>query len=128
MTRRTLFLIAALAFLPSIASAGEDAVTKITPAELAQQLARKDFVLINVHIPYQGEIERTDAFIPYDTIAQSLDKLPKDRQAKIVVYCKGGPMSAIAATELVQLGYTQVEDLMGGMDGWEVSGHKVISK
>jgi len=37
-------------------------------------------------------------------------------------------MSAIAATELVQLGYTQIEDLMGGMDAWEASGHRVIGK
>jgi rhodanese-related sulfurtransferase len=127
-TRRAALLMAALASLPTIANAEEGAVTKIAPAQLAEELAHKDFVLINVHIPYQGEIEKTDAFIPYDSIAQSLDKLPHDRAARIVVYCKGGPMSAIAATELVKLGFTEVEDLAGGMDAWEASGHPLIGK
>ena len=128
--RRMMLLSGALAVMAgSLAAAAEDAaVTKLTAAQLAAKLANKDFFLVNVHIPYQGEIEKTDAFIPYDAIADSLDKLPQDRAAKIVVYCMGGPMSAIAATELVQLGFTQVGDLMGGMDGWKDAGLPIIVK
>jgi rhodanese-related sulfurtransferase len=37
-------------------------------------------------------------------------------------------MSAIAARELVRLGFTQVSDLAGGMIDWEKSGYKIIAK
>jgi rhodanese-related sulfurtransferase len=66
--------------------------------------------------------------IPYDTIGKNLDKLPADRSAKIVVYCRSGGMSAVAAEELVRLGYTQVSDLIGGMIDWQQTGHEVIQK
>ena len=103
-------------------------VAKLTDLQLAAMLAQKDFFLVNVHIPYEGEIKDTDAFIPYDTMADNLDKLPRDKNAKIVVYCRSGGMSAIAARELVRLGFTQVSDLAGGMIDWEKSGYKIITK
>lgn len=34
--------------------------------QLKKQLDHKDFVLINTHVPYEGEITGTDLFIPYD--------------------------------------------------------------
>ena len=103
-------------------------VAKLTDVQLAAMLAQKDFFLVNVHIPYEGEIEDTDAFIAYDSIADNVDKLPQDKNAKIVVYCRSGGMSAIAARELVRLGFTQVSDLAGGMIDWEKNGYKIIAK
>ena len=103
-------------------------VAKLTDLQLAAMLAQKDFFLVNVHIPYEGEIKDTDAFIAYDSIADNLDKLPQDKTAKIVVYCRSGRMSAIAARELVRLGFTRVSDLTGGMIDWENSGYKIITK
>lgn len=103
-------------------------VAKLTGLQLAAMLAEKNFFLVNVHIPYEGEIKGTDAFIAYDSIADNLDKLPQDKNAKIIVYCRSGGMSAIAARELVRLGFTQVSDLAGGMIDWEKSGYKIIAK
>jgi rhodanese-related sulfurtransferase len=95
--------------------------------ELDAMLQKKDFFFVNVHIPYQGEIRDTDAFIPYDKIAASLDKLPKDKNAPIVLYCLGGGMSEIAAQELAQLGYTHVSHLSGGMFDWRKRGYPIIN-
>lgn len=110
------------------ARAQDVVVAKLTGLQLAAMLAQNDFFLVNVHIPYEGEIKDTDAFIAYDSIADNLDKLPPDKNAKIVVYCRSGGMSAIAARELVRLGFTQVSDLAGGMIDWEKSGYKIIEK
>ena len=48
--------------------------------------------------------------------------------AKIVVYCRSGSMSAIAARELVKLGFTNVSNLAGGMVEWEKRGYELIRK
>lgn len=102
------------------------AYKNITSKELAAQLASKDFFFVNVHIPYEGEIEKTDVFISYDDIENNLDKLPQDKNAKIVLYCRSGRMSAIAAQNLANMGYTNVFNHLGGMIDWEQMGYKVI--
>jgi rhodanese-related sulfurtransferase len=102
--------------------------TTITSTELAAMLQTKNFSFINVHIPYEGEIARTDAFIPFDEIADNLDQLPSDRSAAIVLYCRSGRMSEIAANELAAMGYSNVSHLAGGMNAWEQAGNEVVRK
>ena len=84
--------------------------------------------LINVHIPYEGEIQDTDLFIPYNEIEQHLDELPADKDARIVLYCRSGSMSAQAAETLVNLGYTDVWNVDGGMIAWRNSGRTVLNR
>ena len=86
-------------------------------------LVQKDFLLVNVHIPYEGRIPGTDTFIPYNEIDNNRNRLPADKGARIVVYCMTGPMGEIAARRLVELGYTQVLDLKGGMLAWQRQGY-----
>lgn len=94
----------------------------LTPIQLADMLKQKDFFFVNVHIPYEGEIDPTDAQLPYDQTAQLLSQYPADKNAKIVLYCRSGRMSSIAAKELVKAGYTNVWNLDGGMSAWQVQG------
>jgi rhodanese-related sulfurtransferase len=101
------------------------AFSTITSDQLAEKLTRKDFLFVNVHIPYEGEIEQTDMFIPFDKIAENLDKLPSDRNAAIILYCRSGRMSEIAAHELAARGFTQISHLSGGMVDWVTSGRKI---
>jgi rhodanese-related sulfurtransferase len=96
--------------------------TNVTPTQLSKMLKQKDFFFVNVHIPYEGEIDLTDAQIPYDQTTQQLSKYPADKNAKIVLYCRSGRMSSIAAKELVKAGYTNVWNLDGGMSAWEMQG------
>ncbi|KKL94600.1 hypothetical protein LCGC14_1863060 [marine sediment metagenome] len=99
----------------------------VTPQELQPMLGGRDFPLVNVHVPYEGEIEGTDLFIAYDRIADRLGELPSELDSKIVVYCRSGGMSAIAASALVSAGYTNVWNLDGGMIAWQEVGYPLLN-
>jgi len=100
----------------------------LTVVELVQWLKAKDFLLINVHIPYAGDIPGTDASVPYNKIGELEAALGNDKGKKAVLYCKSGPMSVAAAKKLVQLGYHAIWDLPEAMIGWTKAGHKLDSK
>ena len=102
--------------------------TNVSASRLQNMLAHKDFVFVNVHIPFAGDIAGTDLSIPYDQIEESLSQLPADKHAKIMLYCRSGRMSTIAAENLVRLGYTNVWTLEGGMQAWEADGFPLLSR
>ncbi len=102
--------------------------TNISAAQLNSMLSNKDFLLVNVHIPYEGEIGQTDLFIPFDKIADNAGQLPTDKNARIVLYCRSGSMSAEAAGTMADSGYTNLYNLIGGMNDWEAQGYQLLQK
>lgn len=101
---------------------GSGSYVDISPSELDRMLSTEEFFFVNVHIPYEGEIPGTDAMIPYDQVREELEQFPQDRDAKIVLYCRSGSMSAIAARALVEEGFTNIFNLDGGFRAWESQG------
>ena len=73
--------------------------------------AREQYEYDEGHIP--GAI-----LIPYDKIADCTEKELPDKDQLILVYCRSGRRSKIAAEELVKLGYTNVKEF-GGIIDWE---------
>jgi len=126
-----LLLVVSLAACQSNTVTGEDisvaggSYRNVLPKELKTLLKNKDFVFVNVHIPFAGNIAGTDLSIAYDQIEQNLSQLPEDKNAKIVLYCRSGHMSQIAAEKLVSLGYTNIWNLKGGMADWEKEGFEI---
>lgn len=95
--------------------------TRLSVSELQQMLKEKDFLLVNVYVPFEGNLPQTDLSIPYNQIDQHPDELP-DKDARIVLYCRSGSVSAIAAKRLVEIGFTHIYTLQGGFDAWEQAG------
>ncbi|WP_104131256.1 rhodanese-like domain-containing protein [Cryobacterium sp. M91] len=54
--------------------------------------------------------------------------LPNNTETPLVIYCRTGRMSAVAATTLAELGYKDVVELDGGMDAWVTSGRTLLSQ
>ena len=106
-----------------VAVPGGGSHARVGPAEFHKLVEDEGVVVVNTHVPFEGDLPGTDLSVPYDEIGQSpRDRLPGDENARIAVYCKSGRMSAQAAEKLVALGYEDVWDLEGGMDGWRRAG------
>lgn len=139
-TRRHLFVLALAVGTVSAACGGggessssttvdpvANPVDLATPEEFGAFVeANPDVPLVNVHIPYEDHIVGTDAFIPFDSILES-DDLPTDMSAPIALYCRSGTMSAQAADDLADAGYTNIIDLEGGMNAWEAGGNDLLN-
>jgi rhodanese-related sulfurtransferase len=99
-----------------------DYLKTITATELNRIMQNEDIFLVDVHTPEQQHIKGTDLFIPYNEIEQYKDKLPKDKNTAIYLYCEGGPMGNAAARSLYDLGYRNLSNLEGGTKAWTQAG------
>ena len=54
--------------------------------------------------------------IPYDEVLEKAEGILTDKDQLILVYCRSGRRSKIAAEALVQLGYTNVKEFGGILD------------
>jgi len=94
----------------------------ITATELNRVMQNEDIFLVDVHTPEQRHIKGTDLFIPYNEIEKYQDKLPKDKNTAIYLYCESGPMGNAAAKSLYELGYPNLINLEGGVKAWRKAG------
>lgn len=106
-------------------SKNEVGYVDITVDQLVNGMSQKDFTLVNVHVPFAGNIPDTDLSIPFDDIQQLENALP-EKTSPIVLYCRSGNMSTQTAQMLVDLGYTNLYELDGGMNAWQSAGHELL--
>ena len=55
--------------------------------------------------------------IPYDEVLEKAEGILTDKDQLILVYCRSGRRSKIAADDLVKLGYTNIREF-GGIIDW----------
>lgn len=105
---------------------GWTTLKRLSPAEVSDLIAASNPIVINVHIPYAGDIPGTDTSIPYSSVDAIEAYLNYDHCAEIVLVCLGGGMSKSAGDELVKRGYLRVRDLNGGMQAWQAAGYILL--
>jgi NADPH-dependent 2,4-dienoyl-CoA reductase/sulfur reductase-like enzyme/rhodanese-related sulfurtransferase len=77
----------------------------------------KDALLVDARTPMEFQMEHMEGAvnIPFVTLRQNLDKLPKDKAAKILVYCNVGLTAYLWICVARGEGYTNLINIEGGM-------------
>lgn len=94
----------------------------ITVQELKQRLdaGEKDFVLLDVREPVEREEFNIGGLhVPLGNLAQSLADLDEHKGKELIVYCRSGNRSGMAAGFLKQNGFQNTRNLEGGMLAWQ---------
>jgi sulfur-carrier protein adenylyltransferase/sulfurtransferase len=101
---------------------GGGVIEEVEPLELKERLDRGDpLVLVDVREPF----ERLLADLPdHGQLSIPVKEIPfrgrdLDPEAEIVVYCRSGPRSAWATERLMEMGFSRVYNLKGGVTGWK---------
>lgn len=89
-------------------------------------------ILLDAREPKEFQVSHLkDAIcVGYDffDIKETLKKLPKNKNTKIVVYCSLGIRSEDIAEKLQKAGYTNVYNLYGGIFEWKNQNNTVVNK
>ena len=97
-------------------------MTDITVEELKHKIDNKeDFLLIDVREEWEyQEFNINGKLIPLGSLQGVVDDIDDAWMDKeVIVYCKAGARSAAAKAFMVQQGFNNVRNLLGGMLDWQ---------
>jgi rhodanese-related sulfurtransferase len=89
----------------------------------------QDFILLDVRTEKEylaGHIKNA-VWLPRGFIEFKVQKLIDQPVTEIILYCKRGSRSALAAYTLIEMGYKNVLNLEGGFEQWVVDGNSVYN-
>ncbi|MEA3198678.1 MAG: sulfur-carrier protein adenylyltransferase/sulfurtransferase [Thermoplasmata archaeon] len=95
-----------------------EGIPSISAQALAERLAKRDVLLVDVREPHEAEIARIPGakLVPLNEIAMRAAELPQNED--IVLHCRSGVRSARALALLQTLGFKRVWNLDGGILAW----------
>ena len=121
-----ILLLLALAMFFIVSQSNQE-VENLNSEDFEQLISSNSVFVINTHTPYIGEIENTDLIAEdWDNMYSYIDELPEDKSIPIAVYCRSGNMAETSSKQLIEMGYTNVYNLEGGMNSWESSGRDLV--
>ena len=100
-------------------SVENSSVTKITAKEAKVEIDKGNVIILDVRTKEEytsGHIE-TSILIPVNDLEKEVENILKDKEQKVLIYCRSGNRSSQAAKLLVKMGYTNVYDF-GGIKDW----------
>lgn len=118
-TQKGLIDYPAFCGVPNPGSTVDAGVPEVSPEELQAELASGDPpVLVDVREPEEWAISKIAGAleIPKGELPQRVDELTRARS--LVLYCRAGGRSADATRTLLDLGFSHVRSLRGGINAW----------
>jgi rhodanese-related sulfurtransferase len=97
-----------------------DGIPQITVQQLkAKQDAKENFFLLDVREPHEVPIATLGApLIPVGSLESRIAEIPVSKDSEIIIHCRSGARSQKAALILKNAGFTNVENLAGGILDW----------
>lgn len=92
-----------------------------TPRQVAELLGSDDVQLIDVRQRYEYDAGRISGGRLIELADLPVQAASIDRQRPVILYCRSGARSAMAAAALRQAGY-DAHNMLGGLLEWESSG------
>lgn len=92
---------------------------------IAEYQGKNNHVLIDVRTPDEfksGHVAKAKN-IPLNTISKKMKSIPKDKP--VVLICRTGSRSGMAARQLAGAGYENILNLKGGVMRWQADGHSL---
>jgi len=122
--KKLVFLLLAVMLLTACGQAKENdqgaAYLNITAEEAKQIMdSEEGYIILDVRTQEeynQGHISGA-IVISHEEIAEKAEEVLTDKDQLILVYCRSGRRSKIAAEALVELGYTNIKEF-GGIIDW----------
>ena len=122
--KKLIFLLLAVLLLTACGQDkenGQGAVYMNITAEEAKQIMDNEEGYIILDVREQDEYDAGHIpgaiVIPHEEIAEKAEDVLTDKDQMILVYCRSGRRSKIAAEALVELGYTNIKEF-GGIIDW----------
>jgi sulfur dioxygenase len=98
-------------------------ITEILPSEVVPMLTQEDVILIDIREPseYEESFIPSAHLIPRGVLEFKIMELEKiiNPQNKIILYCRSGNRSALAAASLNKMGFRNVMSMIGGYEAWK---------
>ena len=98
----------------------ETVYMNITAQEAKQIMdTEKGYIILDTRAQYEYDESHIPGaiVIPHDEIEEKAEQMLPDKNQLILVYCRSGRRSKIAAETLVKLGYTNIKEF-GGIINW----------
>jgi hydroxyacylglutathione hydrolase len=108
---------------PEVLAGAAEQTRQISPLELARSSNGRVILDVRGHSEYMEMRLNGARHIPLGYLPEALDELPRD--LPLVVHCQSGVRSQVAASFLLRRGFTNVENLTGGIDAWAQAGLEV---
>lgn len=97
-------------------------ITEVTVATAKQLLAEGNIVLVDTREESEFAAGHLDAalLLPRGVLEFKIANVPElaDKSKAVLLYCRSGNRSALAARVMQQLGYTNVLSMAGGYEAW----------
>jgi len=103
--------------------------TELTAAEARSLIDRTSPLILDVRTPreFHGGHLKTARLIPVQQLESRLNELNEFKEREILLYCRSGNRSTVAAEILMRQGFSQLYNLRSGIREWQSRGFPMVN-